>query len=197
MLSKLLVVDVETTGLNPQLHNLLELTLLYCEGPKIVDTLSLKIAYSTYYVSSAALKVNRIDLSQHTGVTPVEAVEQITLFVRKYFPNSQAMLAGHNTPFDVGFLKALFDKTSIHYSALFSHRLIDTSSVCRFLNYAGILKTHGSLSDIAEQLGIKVDTDKIHTSLEDAKLTHQVLLKLIAFCKPLKRNDVKESSTLV
>jgi len=111
------------------------------------------------------------------------------------------VLAGHNVGFDVGFLKRLYDLADrprgffgffkrlyrlvvprdshdSRYEKIYSHRLIDTCGVVRYLVLAGGLPLEGAGSQEAfEYFGIT--PEKAHTALGDAEATAKLLDKLI------------------
>ena len=113
----------------------------------------------------------------------------------------RVVLGGHNVGFDVGFLKRLYDladkpkgffgfftklyrlvvRRDSHdsrYEKIFSHRLIDTCGVVRYLVLAGALPLEGAGSQEAfEYFGIY--PEKAHTALGDAEATAKLLDNLI------------------
>ena len=113
----------------------------------------------------------------------------------------RVVLGGHNVGFDVGFLKRLYDLADkpkgffgffknlyrlvvprdshdSRYEKIFSHRLIDTCGVVRYLVLAGALPLEGAGSQEAfEYFGIT--PEDAHTALGDAEATAKLLDKLI------------------
>lgn len=113
----------------------------------------------------------------------------------------KTVLGGHNVGFDVGFLKRLYDLADkprgffgffkrlyrlvvprdshdSRYEKVYSHRLIDTCGVVRYLVLAGALPLEGAGSQEAfEYFGIS--PEKAHTALGDAEATAKLLDKLI------------------
>lgn len=83
-------------------------------------------------------------------------------------------LAGHNTQFDVGFLKE--NKRS--YNELFSHRIIDTYTLLRSLYYTGkISEDISSSAQAFKFFGIQVDGR--HTAKGDVIATVELYNKLL------------------
>lgn len=174
-MTKLLMVDTETGGLDPHTHSLLSVGLAVWEDGSIIDTLEVNIKHDTYNVTAGALRVNRIDLSQEEGkVTPSVAVTRIQLFISEHFEYPEKpTVVGQNVQFDMGFLKALFGH--IPYEATFSHRFIDTASIARFLQLSGASEVRGSgLSDLIAYYNIQVEENERHTALGDCIVTAKV-----------------------
>lgn len=177
MKQKIIVFDTETGGLDPQEHSLLQVGILVCEDGVVLDKLKINIIHENYVVTERAMEINRIDLTSHTGSTAHEAVEEITAFVKKHF-SKPAQVLGHNVPFDVGFLKELFKSVGANYDRVFSYRLLDTSSIARFLIFAGIIPDGGSLGQLAKQFGVEFDQDSLHDALVDCEVTYKLLIEM-------------------
>lgn len=177
MKQKIIVFDTETGGLDPQEHSLLQVGIMVCENGIILDKLKINIVQDEYIVTKRAMEINGIDLDTHTGSTPAQAVEELTAFVKKHF-KKPAQVLGHNVPFDVGFLKELFKSVDANYDKVFSYRLLDTSSIARFLIFAGIIPDGGSLGQLAKQFNIDFDQDTLHDALVDCEVTYKLLIEM-------------------
>ena len=178
-MTKLLFVDTETGGLEPGKHSLLQASFAVWEDEKIVDTLSFDIEEREYVVTKKALVINRINLgSDRGGISPTTAKHKIINFICEHFPGEKAVLVGQNIHFDIGFLTALFTKKD--YEMVFSHRTIDTASILRFLQLAGVADFGGSsLSDAIKAFDITVPEDQRHTAFGDVMATVLVFNKLL------------------
>lgn len=180
MKQKILVMDTETGGLEAGVHSLLQVGLLVCENGEVLDELKVNIVEENiedYVVTDMAMKINGINLETHTGYTKSEAVALIVAFVQKHF-KKPAQTAGHNVGFDVSFVKALFKFVGVDYDAVFSYRLLDTSSIARFLIFSGIIPNRGKLGDLAKHFGIEFVESELHDSLVDCHVTYKLLLSM-------------------
>lgn len=189
-MTKLLVIDTETGGLDALRHSILSLgAVVWCDGA-LVDSFEVLVAEPSIVADEQALQINRIDLSLHReqGLPPGDAMKQFLLFLEKHFPDPRSgdkiPLAGHNVNFDVAFLRRLCRLAEFSYDDVFSHRVLDTAGVIRFLILAGRLPltTAGSTAAF-EYFGIAVDPLKRHTALADAVATALLLNKLIDIVK--------------
>lgn len=187
-MAKLLVIDTETGGLDAQIHSVLSLGAVVWEDGKLLDEIELFIEELPMMVTLAALRVSKIELlKMENAMSPNQAVSRLSDFLARNFgavpPQRRIELAGHNVSFDVGFLQRLYRLAGIDRSAfekLFSHRLMDTSMMFRFLIFAGRLADQkASLSDCLNCFQIQYDSKSRHSALQDARYTASLLSKLL------------------
>ena len=186
-MARLLVVDTETGGVDPQVHSILSLAAVVWEDGKILADFEVLIAEPVLAVTARALEINGIDLVEHCkqAVEPIGAWAQFQSFLWQNLTAELASankitLVGHNVNFDIGFMKRLFRLTGVAYEDVFSHRVIDTAGILRFLTLTQRLKLSGAGSTEAfAHFGIEVPKGKRHTALGDARATAQLLSKLI------------------
>jgi DNA polymerase-3 subunit epsilon len=136
MENRLLFIDTETGGLNPDKHSLLSLAMVIWEDMEIIDSQELLINDGILSVTQEALLVNKIDIESHKqlAISPSLAMNEIFSFIRKHFPlHRKITLAGHNVHFDVHFLRVFFSRNNKDFGKFFSHRIIDTSSILYYL----------------------------------------------------------------
>lgn len=179
---ELLIVDTETGGVDPREFSVLSLAAVVWRGGRIEGEFDVFIAEPELKSEPEAMAINRIDLGwlRRHGVPPAEAVERFHAFLRANLGGTPAdkkiSLVGHNVNFDVGFLRRLYSFTGHRYEDYFSHRVMDTASIIRFLILAGKLPLeNASLSAALEFFGIKVEKWERHTALADARATAELL----------------------
>ena len=180
----LVFVDTETGGLNPEDTSLLSIAFAIYkpESQSILNKLELLVRHDPYQVSAGALNTNGINLVEHhqRAYQPKQCIEMIQEFLYPFFKETQAKLAGHNAPFDVGYIKRMFsnEKQSAEYDKLFSHRVIDTIPIAQVLKDAGKLPLSNlGLSNLVKHFGITLDGDR-HTAMADCLATVAVYQKL-------------------
>jgi len=67
MNQKIVLYDVETTGLIAGVHNILQFGATVCANGKELDSLKINIAHNKENpVSERAMEINKIDLATHT-----------------------------------------------------------------------------------------------------------------------------------
>ena len=185
MKDRLLFIDTETGGLDPEKHSLLSLALVIWEDMEIIDSKEILINDGILSATDEALSINRIDLEKHkkSALPPSQAIEGILSFISEHFPRQEKItLAGHNVHFDVAFLRVFFTRNNRDFGKFFSHRIIDTSSILHYLYLAGRIKQKAVSSDEAFDLfGIKVEGR--HTAIGDAVATAELFTKLLSLIK--------------
>ena len=96
-----------------------------------------------------------------------------------YFADYAAIpLAGHNTQFDVQFIKKMFKDNHRSFDNMFLHRIVDTYSILKFLQDAGII-TDGINSSAQAFKFFEITVDGRHTALGDARATMRLYEKMI------------------
>ena len=182
MKDRLLFIDTETGGLDPDRHSLLSLGMVVWEDGRIIGSEELLINDGILSVTEEALSINRIDIEEHklSAISPLKAVDEMLAFTGRHFPGqAKITLAGHNVHFDTGFLKRLFSQNDRDFNRYFSHRVIDTSSILHYLYLAGRIKQKAvSSGDAFELFGIEVRGR--HTALGDAMATAELFTKLLS-----------------
>ena len=155
------VVDVETTGTDPKMADLLEIAVVKVKGGKISDR------WSTFVKPSQPILGNQMhgitDKDVAKAPSAADAAKQATDFI------GDALVVGHNVIFDLGFLEeaggARIDQA----------RLVDTLTLARegypdLQNY--------KLDTLAGFFGI--DLTQNHRALPDAEATANLLLRFAA-----------------
>lgn len=185
MPDRLLFIDTETGGLDPDKHSLLSLAMVIWEEGEIIDLLEILINDGILSVTAEALSVNRIDLEKHkqSAMTSSRAFDEMLSFIGKHFPRQQKItIAGHNVHFDADFLKRFFSSNNKEFSEYFSHRIIDTSSILHYLYLAGRIKHKAISSDEAFGL-FDIKVEGRHTALGDAIATAKLFTRLLSLIR--------------
>lgn len=183
MNNRLMFVDTETGGTNPQKHTLLSIGLVVWDkndGELYAAEYSLK--HDNYVITKTAQRINHFpqDHNVDGSVMPLEAIDQICELKDLYFSDHTAIpLAGHNTHFDSQFIRKLFEDHGKSYEKIFSHRLVDTYSILKFLSDCAII--HDDVLSSAKAFKyFKINVNGRHTALGDARATMQMYEKLLS-----------------
>ena len=158
--AELVVVDVETTGRDPKMADLLEIGAVKIKAGRITDRWSTLVDPGRTIVGNQMHGIT--DKEVKGAPTPKEAAEQFLKFA------GDAILVGHNVGFDLGFLEeALGDGFRFepgHY--------LDTLVLARegYPDWAESYK----LGELARFFGIELKD--AHRALPDAEATAQLVL---------------------
>jgi DNA polymerase-3 subunit epsilon len=170
------IVDVETTGLNPRTQSLIEIAALRCEGCRIVDTFTTLVQPGQPIPSFIRRFTGIHDDMVASAPGPEEAV---AAFLR--FAGSE-ILVGHNVRFDLNFLG---EAARQHLGLAIANESLDTITLGTRL-VPGLRRP--SLDRLAAALGLSAPTR--HRALADAQLTAQVFWRL------LERAEAQSIATL-
>jgi len=172
-------VDVETTGLDPDKHEVIEIGCVLVnqnwpgDAPifDLIEEFELKIKpVQIENADPVALRINGFDPNQ--WVFAYDLKQAMEIFGKK---TADAIMVGHNVCFDFMFIDKAFKKADVpnkmHY-----HKL-DTISIAfaKLHNEGGADRF--SLNFLCEYFGIK--NEHAHTALSDARATFEVYKKLM------------------
>ncbi len=160
---ELVVVDVETTGTNPEMADLVEIAAVRIKGGKIRDR------WSTFVNPGRPIFGNQMhgitDKDVKGAPSPAEAARKAIDFV------GDATIVGHSVGFDIAFLEAaLGDGTRIERG-----RYIDTLTIARD-GYPDLPSY--TLGELSRFFGIQLQ--QAHRALPDAEATAELILKMAA-----------------
>lgn len=183
-MSKILFIDTETGGLDPHKHHLLTIGVCLWENGAIHYREEFPVWQSGYNLvcQDSALEINKIDLDEHMDIAldPAVVVNSLRIIAKMLtVGDKKPVVGGHNVQFDIGFLKAMFERCGEKWNDYFSHRTVDTKGVLQFLSVAGIYGDESTSLDSALQYyKIPVEGQR-HSALADALATANLFSKLL------------------
>lgn len=166
------VIDIETTGLNPSRDKIIEIGAIKVSNDNIVDTFTTLInpKYPEYFELSAFI-------SDLTGITSVDindrGVEQtvaLTLF-KDFIGNS--IIVAHNATFDLNFL---YDNFFKNLQLEFKNDYVDTWQIARWYAFKKPEMTHHKVADFIEKFNLENDAqhNSAHRALNDTLFEKQI-----------------------
>ncbi len=159
------VVDVETTGLSPRVHDIIEIGAVKIVGRRITDRFH-RMVRPERPISQTTMKI--------TGIMPgdVANAPSAAEVVEEFLEFSQGcVLAAHNARFDYGFISSAIRR---HLGREINFPLLDSLNLAR-TRIPG-LKSYG-LSGLTQHF--RVPLTQHHRALDDAEATAEVLIKLL------------------
>ena len=179
-MNNLFVVDVETTGPDPFVHEPLMIAIVPAESAG--DSFVAYIKTKNPKWSEWALENFRGfegEWKKHAQ-DPKKVVAALEAYLKKMTNNGKATMVGHNVGFDMAFLRKLAHLAGQGSIAGVSHRALDTHTLL-FLafNKGGIPETALTSDGAFNQFGVTVPAGQRHTALQDAIATKELFGKLL------------------
>ena len=169
MIERLVVVDIETTGLSPTCDRIIEIGAVAVKGGRITDEFHSLIDPGRS-IPWHAQKVHGITDEMLKGKP---RPEKVLPRVHNFF--GQSVLVAHNAPFDLGFLQREFSRLGLELGAR-SHCTLQLARkmLPRLPNHR--------LETVAKHLLGKelIEGRQMHRELDDARVTAQIWLMLNA-----------------
>jgi len=165
----MIVVDTETTGVDPRKHSLLSIGAVDFDNPTRTFYIECRI-FPEAHVDPEALKINgfsEASLGDHLKKTDEEA---LVLFLAWAKEAKDHTLAGQNPSFDRDFLQAAARR--YHLDWPLAERTIDLHSVC----YADMLKRNVEPPLQNRRSDLKLDAILAYVGLERGAGIHNALL---------------------
>lgn len=187
---KIFYFDVETSGLDSKVNDILTLSGLIEIDGQIVDTINLKVQpFNPDTISDEALKINGITREEIlTFMPPREAYNKLNNFFCKYVDKykknktseDKLIPAGYNVKFDIDFLYKFWEKNGDKYLGSFiDYHSLDIAALILFLKYKKVLNFHGyKLVDAAAALGVGFKAEA-HDAESDILVTREIGNKIM------------------
>lgn len=194
--SNYVVFDTETGGLDPLKNALLEVSFFLVDSKnfKVLDKLDFLVKpYDSLTVTKGALDANGISMAEveADGLEKKEAYKRIVAFLKKGNNGKSAftrpILVAHNTPFDLGFMDALFSGFNDSIFNYCTKQYICTQLETKKLEVLPNLK----LKTCCEYFGI--DLINAHRASGDVAATVKLLEALITRMRNVSLKPSKES----
>lgn len=190
-MNKIIFIDTETGGVNPEKSALIQLSGIIRIDKKDVEKFNFYIKpFENSEVTEKALEVQGRTLEELKTDKYVEEKEVYKQFINlldkyidKYDRTDKFVVAGYNVRFDVDILKAFFQRHGNNF--LFSYldsSMLDPLYSIRLLQIAEVLPVleNNKLETWCKHFGIEL---KAHDSLEDIEATKKLIGKLISLIR--------------
>lgn len=166
-MNKIILIDLETTGLDPQTHEILEI------GAINVDTgAEFSVKVQPIHIESAdtvAMKVNGYSAEQWITAVPLPTA----LVLLKEWVGEGKYMMSYNVSFDRMFIEKAYKECGIEYPFYYHH--FDLLTLAWYRLHAG---SPLSLKSVCTQLKLEAEPD-IHSALEGCRAAYRVYQKLV------------------
>lgn len=171
-----LYLDVETTGLNPALNDVVQLACIpIINGVEHAPFNEFCQPTNWNNIEDAASRVHGITREHMLSFqSPIELVDKFVRYLSSF--NVKFVMSGYNTNFDRSFVAALFQKTGKHaqFSSLFSSEIRDVYARAKGVKDK-LKTTKFKLVNLAEEFGIEINA---HEAMSDIRATYLVDMKI-------------------
>lgn len=178
------VIDVETSGLNPETDGLLEIAAVLIgmdERGKLYrgQTYSFHVElFGGAHIDPEALAVTGIDpgFPLRFAIPEQQALHNIFSVIKKSLKDSgcrRAVLVGHNAWFDLAFIQAAARRCGMKHQPFHSFTTLDTASL------SGVMLGETVLAKAAKLARISFDVNQAHSAIYDAERTAELFCYLV------------------
>jgi ribonuclease T len=184
------VVDVETGGFNAKTDALLEIAavLLSFDAQGLLrrdETFRYHVKpFEGANMDPASLAVNGIDPDHplRPAIDERDALQRVFREVRRAIREAnctRAILVGHNSAFDLGFLNEAIERSAIKRNPFHPFSSFDTATLC------GVAFGQTVLSRAVQAAGLHFDEASAHSAAYDAEITADVFCEIVNRFQPL------------
>ncbi len=184
------VVDVETGGFNAKTDALLEIAavlLTFDEQGKLRRDETIRYHVKPFEganMDPASLAVNGIDPNHplRPAIDERDALQRVFREVRRAIREAnctRAILVGHNSAFDLGFLNEAIERSAIKRNPFHPFSSFDTATLC------GVAFGQTVLSRAVKAAGLEFDEESAHSAAYDAEITADVFCEVVNRFQPV------------
>lgn len=163
--SDYVLLDIETTGLNPNHAEIIEIGAYKVVNDEVVDTFETLIK-PTEFIPEEITNINHI-----TNEMVSDAPSQMEVLTKFDEFVGDSIIMGHNVVFDISFLTHYFYQYLRHYML---NDYVDTLTIARKV-LKNTVPNH-KLQTLSEYYGLDIEGE--HRALKDVELTYKVYNKL-------------------
>ena len=179
------VVDIETSGLDCQRHCILEIAAAIIDydanGRLAVENIYNEhlLPFPGSELDPSAMKLTGIGDPLHPLRFAKNERKGLLDFLEpikhklKHSGCNKAIMVGHNTFFDLSFLRAACARSNIKNTHFHKFSVLDTVSL------GALAYGHTVLATVCQRSGMKFDSNQAHSALYDTELTAQLFCQII------------------
>lgn len=181
--TKILYIDLETTGLNPYKNGVIQIAGIIEINGKEVRSFNYKIKpFKEDLIDLKALGVSSTTLEDLKGFkTPLRAYKDLLYifdkYIDKYDRKDKFIVCGYNVKFDLDFLKQFWKKNGDNYLFSYIGKVKDPLFIIQWLEAMNKMKTqNNTLTTICSFFDIKLEN--AHDAMADITATKELAKRL-------------------
>mgnify|MGYP001582728204 CR=1 FL=1 len=179
-MNPIVMIDVESGGLDPATTSILSLGACLFPPTPNGPVFEVLLEEAPMILTGGALRVNKINPCAREPVHyHHDAWKAFTEWNARTVGLRGVVLGGHNTPFDIGYVKRLARLAGGSFESAFSHRYVDTMVVARFMALADLIDQNHACSLSSLCRTFKVVNTAEHTALGDAIAARDLLVMML------------------
>ncbi|GAB6078199.1 3'-5' exonuclease [Hydrogenobaculum acidophilum] len=170
------VLDIETTGLNPDEHEIIEIFAFLVEKERITKQFH-RLVNPGFFIPKRITEITGITNAMLVGQPKVkEVIYDFDNFVKDY------IIVGHNVKFDLSFLNKAY--------SIYLQKKLNSPNICTLELSKKLIPNLKSykLSAVADYFNIKYD--RLHRAKDDALLTYNIFNKLIDIARKQYKKEL-------
>lgn len=190
-----IVVDVETGGVNPETDALLEIAavMLKMDESSLLsrgETLHCHVMpFEGAHINPKALEINHIDPYHPFRLAKSEAAALESLFTPiqaaiKEHHCHRAVLVGHNSWFDLSFIKAAISRVGLKSHPFHNFTSLDTATL------SALVFGETVLSKSMKKAGLEFNPEEAHSAIYDAEKTADLFCAIFNRWQNMTRGQV-------
>lgn len=174
-------IDVETTGLVPGWHEMIDIGLVMTDlQGNVVDSLFVLVQPEhPERASAGAVAVNAFDAArwrERGALPPEQAVEQILAFHKRVAGDKHVLMVAYNSQFDTAFLDHLFRRGGHSWREMYYYFVLDIPSMLW-----GLGDTQLTADSVATRFGVEDEPHvaEYHTGITGAMVNVRLYRMLL------------------
>jgi DNA polymerase III epsilon subunit-like protein len=189
---KLVFFDLETTGLNPRLHEVMQIAAVAVdERLQVVDEFEVKVRITGRRIPKGVLRLTRYDpeVWQREAISPKYAALRLARFLRAHSTRASmgarasgrvTQLVAHNATFDGHFLEIWSRRLGVHMPVTFRALCTIQRAEWYFAESGQQRPSSMTLLALCEYFGVRFAKADAHEALGDARATVGLYAALVA-----------------
>lgn len=187
-MNKVLLCDVETTGLEHKTCNVIQFSAIYLENNKEKDRIDIKMRPDDdAAIYRAALQVTHLSYKELMSrkVGQYEGYLQLLKFldakVNKFNTDDKMYFVAYNAQFDENHVRTWFERMdNSYFNSYFHWPSLDVAQILAWYTMKTRMKLENfKLMTVARGLNIEIEEAKLHDAMYDVEVMKQIYDKLI------------------